>query len=299
MFKWLGIASLLSAFIITNGAHASDLVTKSAPSDFKAAPTPLNMMALMSTYLSSEVSPQQLLDMGVEANMRVPMEHLHVRFTDLRTELEISREEIAHILGQSRQESTRDLIMRAMSAFSVAGTAHNQLIDLFDAAALASMQSPPDYVNIEFYDARLGAAGSHYGGISGSVLDKIYSPSHSSVNVEVSDNVWDDLAIVDFFVANDRVFEVKDDYEFALPYSTVVKDLKSLSQIARKDLELFLESEPGLDVRFANSNAPFFTHATVATQKDMRKYIGLLHLKAGNKGKTDEMRKMYTKIYGK
>lgn len=98
MLKSFGIALLLSVALIAPSMQASS----SGTGDFKIAPTPLDMMSLMSTYLGGEVSSQQLFDMGVEANMRIPMKHLRVKFTDLRTGSEMSREEIANILGQSR-----------------------------------------------------------------------------------------------------------------------------------------------------------------------------------------------------
>lgn len=186
-----------------------------------------------------------------------------------------------------------------MSAFTFPGTTPDQLIDLFDAAALASMRIPPNYIDIQFYDARLGANKAGDGGVSGSVPDKIYTPSEPTESDQPTNNGWDDLAVVDFFVANDKVFQPENDFEFVLPYSTVAKNITDLNQTARKDLKQFLEFEPELDVDFTNKQTPFFIEAVVGTEGDMRRYIGLLYLKAGNKGKADKMREMYARLYGK
>ena len=163
MLKLRRIILLLSFSFIVTAAYATNSEAK--VEDFKAAPTTLDIMHLMSTYLGGDVSSQQLFDMGVKSNMHIPMQHVLVRFTDTRTDAELSRDEIAQILGQSRQNSAHNLILRTVSAFALPNISQDQLIDLFDAAALASMHTPPSYIKIEFYDARIGALEANDGEI--------------------------------------------------------------------------------------------------------------------------------------
>lgn len=291
MFKSFGMAVLLSTSVFSSGAQAENPTT----GGLEIAPTPLDMMALMSTYLGGEVSAQQLFNMGVEANMRIPMEHLRVQFTDLRTGIGMSRNDIAAILGQSRQEWSHELLLRTMNTFVLPGITSEQLIDLFDAASLASMRNPPDYLNVEFYDVRLGVAELSDGGVSGSLPSKKHTPSEA---LEAVGNDWNDQTVIDFFVANEQKFKPQDEFEFVLPYSAVAASLKDLNRVTREEFALFLENEPELGVDFVNHNAPFFTQAAVGTEGDMRRYIGLLYIKAENKEIADQMREMYAKIYG-
>lgn len=256
MLKSISTVFLLTASMVASVVQASDSTVKSE--DFKTAPTPLDMMQLMSTYLGGDVSLQQLLDMGVKTNMRIPMQHLRVRISDTRTNTDMTRDEIAHLLGQSRQDSSHDLIFRTLSAFPIPGITADQMIDLFDASALASMQTLPGYIDIEFYDARLGANQPGKGDVSGSVPNKIYTPKTAAEPLKESEPEWDDLAVMDYFVANEQFFKPKNDFEFVLPYFAVAADLGDLNRVTHEEFELFLKHEPTLDVGFVNKNTPFF-----------------------------------------
>lgn len=301
--RLLGATIVLFAPVLC-GAQTSNSTADKPATDFKTAPTPLDIMQLMSTYMGGDVTPEQIFDMGVKSNMRIPMQHLRVKFTDLRTETEMTREDIANILGQSRQDGAHDLIVRTLGAFAFPGIEADQLIDLFDAAALASMRMPPKYIDIEFYDARLGSTNLANGGISGSVPTRVYSPTEA---VETQQDAsepgladdWEDTTVVDFFVANDRVFQSKNGLEFVMPYSSVAKDVKDLNQRVRKEVEMLLQIETDLDIAFVHTEAPFFAQAAVGTEGNMRRYIALLHLKASTKDKANEMREMYPKLYAR
>lgn len=155
----LSIIFLIAALAVFSGGVAAE----------NKPPNPLDMMQMMSTYLSGEVSPKQLFDMGVEGNMRVPMQHLGVRFVDLRTNKPMNRDDIAQILGNARQDGAHDLILQTLTTFSIPQVNPETMIDIFNAAALASMRVPPEYIDIEFYDKRVGFKGKSGGGISGSV----------------------------------------------------------------------------------------------------------------------------------
>jgi|SRR5690554_53092 len=290
MLKTFTLALLLTA---SAGVYASTSETQ----DSKAAPTPLDMMSLMSTYLGGEVSAQQLFDLGVEANMRIPLQHMRVKFTDLRTGLEMTREDRAHILGQARQDWSHDLILRTLSTFTFPGVNSDQLIDLFDAAALASMRLPPTYVDIQFYDERLGAEEAGEGGVSGRIPDTVYAPSKLPEDEQVTHKDWTELTIVDYFIANEKTLHLQSLYEFVIPYSVVANDLAHLNQTVRADFKQLLEIEAGLDIDFANQKHPFFTQAAVGTEGEMRRYIGLVHLKTGDKEKAKEIREVHPALY--
>lgn len=295
MLKPLRITLLLSlSFIMTSVQTA---YAEPQAEDFIKAPTPLDIMQLMSHYLGSDVSPQQLFDLGVKSNVHIPMQHLRVRFTDTRTDKSLTREEIAHILGQSRQQSAHDLISRTFSAFSLANISQEQLIDIFDAAALASMQNPPSYINVEFYDARLGSSNKALGGVSGSLPSKLYAPKAVPQADELPSKEWNSQNVADYFVANEQTFKPKNALDFILPYATVAKDLAELNQVTQQELTLFFEHEGNLDVALYNNQKPYFTQAAVGIEGELRQYIGLLHLKAGTKEKADEMRATYAQLY--
>lgn len=297
MLKFLGMSLLLLAATFTYANQVSKSTTAVETEHFSTAPTALDIMQIMSTYLGGEVTPEKLFDVGVQSNMHIPMQHLQVRFTDTRNDTELSREEIAHILGQSRQNSAHDLILRTINAFVLPSISQEQLIDLFDAAALASMRKPPNYINIEFYDARLGAENTPMGGISGSIPNKVYNLGEQPAK-KTSNNNWNDQDIIDYFIANEFVFKPKSSVEFVLPYTTVAKDFTDLNNITRTDLASFQALEPDLDLSFANNKTLFLAHAAVGTEGELRKYIGLLHLKTGTREKADDMRAIYTQLYG-
>ncbi|GLR63798.1 hypothetical protein [Marinospirillum insulare] len=151
-------------------------ITLSCSTPLYAEPTPLDMMQLMSNYLSGSVTSEQIFEMGVESNMRIPMQHLRVHFVDSRSGKEMPRSDIDQILGQARQDWSYDLIRQTIGTFAPAGSSPEQIIDLFNASALASMRIPPDYIQIEYYDARLGARGDAEGGVSGSIPNKTHTP---------------------------------------------------------------------------------------------------------------------------
>jgi len=163
---YLAATALAALFSLAGPAQASQ----------NPAPTALDVMALFMQG-GTGVDPQQIFEKGVLANMRIPPEYLRVAFMDTRTGRPISRDEIRHLLGQSRQDGAHQLLEMAASHFTLPGGLDpDHLIDLFDAAALASMRRPPQHVSIEFYDQRTGPEGSQRGGISGQTPDYVFTP---------------------------------------------------------------------------------------------------------------------------
>src|SRR5690554_109134 len=163
MLKPRFVILLLSLFCAFS-AHATT-VNETSNEGFYPAPSPMELIKVISHYFNGDIASQQLFDQSAAAHMRIAMEHLEVRFSDRRTNTEISREAIEKILGQSRQDNAHDFIRQTLTRFSLPYLNAEQIIDLFNAAALASMPSPPEYIAIEFYDARYGPSNKKYGGI--------------------------------------------------------------------------------------------------------------------------------------
>lgn len=272
----LSIIILAAFLVVFSGGTAAE----------NKPPNPLDMMQMMSIYLGGEVSPQQLFDIGIEANMRVPMQHLGVRFVDLRTNKTMNRDAIAKILGNTRQDWSHDLILQTLTTFSIPQVNPDTLIDVFNAAALASMRVPPEYIDIEFYDQRVGFKGKTGGGISGSVPTEVY---HEATN-QLKD--WNELSIVDYFVANNLVYIPKENNHFIIPFSALAISEHHLVVNA----DNFIENK---DQVFVSRREPFYDYVAVGLEKDQRRFIGLLHLSSTDLTKVQAMQKRYKKLYGK
>lgn len=125
--------------------------------------------------LASGATSEEIFDQAVLAHMRVPLQHLGVNITDRRNGREISGDEVRHLLGQSRQDSAHQLIRQVFSNFQLPGYPNAEtLINLLDAAALASLRSPPPWLDIEFYDRRVGPNDQPGGGVSGRIPENVY-----------------------------------------------------------------------------------------------------------------------------
>src|SRR5690554_4196353 len=79
----IAASTTLSAQVVSTSNNASKEV--------HAAPSPFDIMQLLSIYFDGDVSSQQLFDQSVASNMRIAMEHLQVRFTDRRSNTVMSR----------------------------------------------------------------------------------------------------------------------------------------------------------------------------------------------------------------
>ncbi|RFA30810.1 hypothetical protein CAI21_04715 [Alkalilimnicola ehrlichii] len=119
----------------------------------------------------------QLFGTAFTANMRVPPEHLGVAFYDIRSGKPLDRREIRELMGPIRQDGAHEVLaMIAPLLQDQLPLDVEQLKLLMDAAFIASMRQPPQHIDIEYYDRRIGPSGRG-GGISGSVPD--YPPEQS------------------------------------------------------------------------------------------------------------------------
>jgi hypothetical protein len=106
----------------------------------------------------------QIFATGVEANMRIPTEHLAVAFYDRRSGRMLDEREVRELMGVVRQDGAHELL--EMASGLGLPMENNQLRQLLDAAFIASMRRPPEHIDIEFYDRRSGPSGRG-GGVSG------------------------------------------------------------------------------------------------------------------------------------
>lgn len=122
----------------------------------------------------------ELLTGGIEANMRVPPEHLGVAFWNRQTGERLDRQEIRELIGPVRQDGALQLITMAveLSGGRLALDAE-QLELLMDAAFVASLRRPPAHLDVEYYDRRQGPTGQG-GGVSGRVPETSSSDSAQS-----------------------------------------------------------------------------------------------------------------------
>lgn len=282
-----GTPGALRALILAAGLLAS-APTLSAPADEAAAPPP-TVLDLIPLLHGGEAEPQELADrllaQGVLANMRVPPEHLRVAFTDSRTGEPLTRDDRRHILGQSRQDAAWQLIEQVFELFPVPGGFSTEtLLDLFDAAALASMRRPPPYLQIEFYDERTGPGGSGRGGVSGEVPDFVYQPEaglQSKDHAEpaapipppaedtdrrrqaLSDRVeaWPEERFVRQLLDEGFRFSPRNDREFLTMYYNFASDPAELRESMRHDLRQLRQRlgrlGSALDYQLADRTDPF------------------------------------------
>lgn len=152
-------------------------LSASAPSVFDPA-----RLLMQGQGSLSQGDIEEILGSAIAANIRVPAEHLGVAFYDTRSGRAFDRAEIRALMGAVRQDGAYELL--AMVEQLTGGRLPlglEQMQDLMDAAYLASMRNPPDYIDIEFYDRRTGPTGTG-GGVSGSTPEWEPSAPSSSTN---------------------------------------------------------------------------------------------------------------------
>lgn len=133
-----------------------------------------NALDVMQQFIQNPHDAQAVFDSVFTSNMRVPPEHLRVKFYDTRSGKELDRQQIREQMGAVQQDGVYALIRMAMPLLPAAqGLSEAVLQDLTDAAFIASMRNPPPYISIEFYDQRTGASGIG-GGVSGRTPIMIY-----------------------------------------------------------------------------------------------------------------------------
>lgn len=240
--------------------------TIAADDEGSIPPTAMDMVEKLKNYHKDPTGTSaSIFDTGVLVNMRVPIEHLRVSFIDLRTEEKVSRNELRHILGQSRQDGMHELIREAFAAFPVPGSTNQEaMIDVFNAAAIASMRIPPSHISIEFYDARKGPAGDLQGGVSGRVPDYIYNPSKNTLEGEkappqstdarsvreIIASKWNEDNIETELVDRGIFFTPQSANEFAMVFADTGENKKAIKAIVLRDFE-------DIQSDFAQRNEPF------------------------------------------
>ncbi|MEN3159734.1 hypothetical protein ABC502_15245 [Alkalimonas sp. NCh-2] len=129
-------------------------------------------------------SADEIFQRAVGSTIRVEPEYLGVRFYNTNTNTELANDDIRVLMGPLRQDGAYQVIEIALALSSNRlGLNQSQLEQLVDAAFIATMRRPPEYISIEFYDTRVGPAGTG-GGSSGRVPDALYSEA----GVKVTDS---------------------------------------------------------------------------------------------------------------
>src|SRR5690554_187762 len=187
--------------------------------------------------LASGATSEEIFDHAVLAHMRVPLQHLGINITDRRNGRVISRDEVQRILGQSRQDSAHQLIRQVFSNFQLPGYPDTDtLINLFDAAALASLRSPPPWLDIEFYDRRVDPDGQPGGGVSGRIPEKIHQPDKKPAEQQTlaaKKAEWNEERAARVFIQRGSVFEPERKNEFLLPLLGTAANPEALWQQAQ------------------------------------------------------------------
>lgn len=145
---------------------------------------PRHALDVMQIFLQDPSDANAVFDGAFTSNMRVPPEHLRVKFYDTRTGGELSRQEVREEMGAVRQDGAYEVIRMAMSLMPATQKLSEAVLqDLIDAAFIASMRNPPKHFSIEFYDQRTGPSGIG-GGVSGRTPTEIYqAPDQAETSV--------------------------------------------------------------------------------------------------------------------
>lgn len=144
--------------------------------------SPRHAFDVMQIFMQNPQDAQAVFDGAFTSNMRVPPEHLGVKFYDTRTGKELDRQLIRDQMGPVRQDGAYEVIKMAMRLIPTSyNLTEERLQDLTDAAFIASMRNPPKHISIEFYDLRTGPTGQG-GGISGRVPDNAYQPDSPPID---------------------------------------------------------------------------------------------------------------------
>ncbi|MBE0481876.1 MAG: hypothetical protein IBX52_00105 [Bacterioplanes sp.] len=128
--------------------------------------TALDVMSLFVQGASSD----EVFNAAVSAQMRVEPKYLAIAYYNARTGEVIEQDAIRDMLGAFAYDGARQLLQIAFSLNpNFSDLSQQQVEQILDAAALASMHQLPVDIDIEFYDIRTGPTGRGGGGISGQV----------------------------------------------------------------------------------------------------------------------------------
>lgn len=150
--------------------------------------TALEVMSLFVHGASSD----EVFNAAARAQMRVEPQYLGIVYYHAKTGEAIEADAIRDMLGAFGYDGARQLLQIAFSlnpnftAFS-----QQQVEQILDAAALASIQRLPIPIDIEFYDTRTGPTGHGGGGISGRVPDNASTHNHQAVSTQAETNAAD------------------------------------------------------------------------------------------------------------
>ena len=145
----------------------------------KGQPSAIDIAQLFLSF-GSDVGTQQinqLLQESIGSNMNIDANYLEVAFYDKRTGQKMQRQKIRELMGPVRQDGALDLLMIADSMLPNGLPMQlDRIMALLDAAYIASMRKPPEYIDIEFYDSRCGPTGVG-GGVSGATPQNRCNPA--------------------------------------------------------------------------------------------------------------------------
>ncbi|OCL85405.1 hypothetical protein [Arcobacter porcinus] len=236
--------------------------------------------------LASGATPEEIFDQAVLSHMRVPLEHLGVNITDRRNGRVISRDEIRHLLGQSRQDSAHQLIRQVFSNFQLPGYPNAEtLINLLDAAALASLRSPPPWLDIEFYDQRVGSDGQPGGGVSGRIPEKIHQPDEKPAEQQTlaaKKAEWNEERVARVFILRGNVFETEGRNDFLLPLLGVAASPEALWQQAQVEFVELQQEQPEINLRVYNPQQPILDQVLLVEDGEQNLYALLVHFQSSD-----------------
>lgn len=280
-------------------------------------PTAMDMVEKLKNYHKDPMgTASSIFDTGMLANMRVPIEHLRVSFIDLRTGEEIRRDDRRHILGQSRQDGMHEMIREAFATFSLPGSFNQDaMIDVFDAAAIASMRVPPTHVSVEFYDTRKGPTDDLRGGISGRVPDYVYNPSENTLEAgesgtqsmnlrsarEIIASDWSDENIEKALVDRGVSFTPRTASEFAIVFAYTGENEEEIKSIVLRDFENtkndYTERNEPFPLKLIDRENPAQVLFKVDESADGQIYIGYVVFSSSNEAHVEHFRSSLEQLH--
>lgn len=287
--KWISTTVLTLTFL----AVFVPFCGQPASAQEQQAPTLQDMLPL----LASGADDAEIFDQAMLANTRVPLQYLGVRITDQRDGREVSRDQVRHLLGQSRQDSVHQLIRQVMIHLQLPGYPDAEtLIDIVDAAALASLRSPPPWLNIEFYDQRVGSDGRTAGGVSGRVPDTVHQPAPEETERQsLADDKaqWDEKQAARLFIKRGTVFEPHGENDFLMPLLGIAASAELAWQEAQTELTELQQAHPELNLRLYNPSQPVEDQVLLVEDGSQSLFALLVHMQSANTDLVEEARALF------
>lgn len=215
---------------------------------------------LLGTGTLDSEATEQIFHQALGANTQgIPLAHLDVVVWDARTGKQLGDRELANILGVTPRTGAAELLQMVQQMMGLP-IEQDRLMRLLDAAALASLRRPPDYLAVEFYDDRQGYQRDLTGGVAGKV---------STPGAEAPTSHWQRQQPA---AQTKKSIEEPDPWPKQPLDEMQVAASAEAAQLTRRQAKQFLR-ELGATTQQLNSLEVFVTSAQVDSEKEVEQRL--------------------------